>query len=188
MFSRRRLIGLALVAVGVLLFSTWVFTTPPLLPVVGERYAIPIGSDCAQGYFSTGERIGDGWVSLCFTIHAPEGPVKAGTPWSYVLWISKISDNVTGPFYKGITIKINGVSVKDRASGAQIQDKVVDIFFDGEVQVVSIYMLGRSSLTARQMVFELNYDICAVLPVGYIPLKNEQMGVQYNLNVTSETT
>ena len=64
----------------------------------------------------------------------------------------------------------------------------MDIFFDGEVKVVSIYMFGRSSLTARQMIFELNYDICAVLPVGYIPLKNEQTGVQYDLKVTSETT
>jgi len=132
--------------------------------------------------------MGDGWVSLCFTIRAPEGPVKAGTPWTYTLLISKISDNVTGPLYKGLTIKINGVSVNDRTSEVQIEDKRVDVFFDGEVQVVAIYMFGSSSLTERQMIFTLNYDICAVLPIGYVPLENDQIGFAYHLNVTTETT
>jgi hypothetical protein len=177
LFTRRRILGLAVIVI-IILFSTWVLTTPPLLPVVGDKYAI------SRDYVKTGERMGEGWVDWCYTLRRSNGPVKTGTSWFFTILISKVSDNVTGPFYQGLTIRVNDVWVEDWETGARINDNVVHVFFDGETIVIFFYMLGQTSLQARDLIFELDYDVCVVLPIGYIPLKNHRMGISHNLTIT----
>ena len=162
----------------IVLCSAWVLTTPPLLPVVGEKYAI------AHNYVKTGERMGEGGVDWCYTLRRSNEPVKTGTSWFFTILISKVSDNVTGLFYQGLTVRVNDVWVEEGETGARIDDNVVYVFFDGEAVVVFFHMLGQTSLDERELIFGLDYDVCAVLPIGYVPLKHDRLGISYNLTIT----
>jgi hypothetical protein len=66
-------------------------------------------------------------------------------------------------------------------TGARIDGNVVHVFFDGEAIVVFFHMLDQTSLNAKELIFELDYDVCAVLHIGYVPLKHDRLGISYNL-------
>jgi len=169
--SKKKLIGSILTVVVLSLLINWIVTTPPLLPSVGEKYYTSSGQEDFIVIGSSEERIGDGSVKWAYAARAPRGAINAGSPWSYILLISKIRDNVTGPFYRGLSIKINRVFLKSEEPGV-IGNHRIEVSFQKEYIAIFVNLFGTENLGVHRIWINLDYDICAILPIGHVGLRS----------------
>ena len=180
--SKRIFAGLVLVVIVVVAFSFWVLTTPPLLPVVGAKYLEPVGNYC-HGNFQSGDRTTAGYVTWGFTIRAPTKPVEAGTSRLYQIIVSKVSENLTSPFYRGITARITEMTLE---SNLEALTHIIErrIFFDEDCLVAEA-MLALANTGNHTLIIGISYETFVIMSLGYMPLRSERTNFLLNLTVPS---
>jgi hypothetical protein len=180
--SKRNLAGLILVVIVIAAFSFWVLTTPPLLPVAGAKYLEPVGNYC-HGNARSGYRTTAGYVTWGFTLWAPTKPVEVGAYRLYKIVVSKVRENVTNPFYRGITARITAMTLE---SDLERLTHVIErrIFFDGDCLVaetmVAFERTGNHTLTIG-----ISSETVAIMALGHMPLRSDKTSFLLNLTVQS---
>jgi len=178
--SKRNFAGLVLVVIVIVAFSFWVLTTPPLLPVVGARYLEPIGDYC-HGNSRSGYKTTAGYVTWGFTIRAPTKPVEAGTYRLYQIIVSKVSENLTNPFYRGITGRIAEMTL---GSNLEALTHIIErrIFFD-EDNLVAEAMVAFEKTGNHTLTMGMSFESFVIMSLGYMPLRSERRGFSFNVTV-----
>jgi len=180
--SKKNVAGLVLVIIVIAAFSFWILTTPPLLPVVGAKYLEPVGNYC-HGNIKSDYGTTAGNVTWGFTIRAPTKPVEAGTYRLCRIIVSKVSENLTNPFYRGITARITEMTLESNLE-ACTHNSERRIFFDKDCLVAEAGMAfaktGNHTLTIG-----ISYETFAIMSLVYMPLRSERANFLLNLTVPS---
>ena len=180
--SRKKFAGLVLVAIVFAAFSVWVLTTPPLLPMVGAKYLEPVGNYCHGSIWHGDRTMGDD-VTWGFTIWAPTKPVEAGTYRLYKIIVSKVNENLTNPFYRGVTARITEMTLE---SNLESLTHIIErcIFFDEDCLVaeamVAFEKTGNHTLTVG-----IASETFVIMALGYMPLRSDRTNFLLNLTVHS---
>ena len=180
--SKKKFAGLVLVIIVIVAFSLWVLTTPPLLPVVGAKYLEPVGNYC-HGSFWHGDRTMGDDVTWGFTLWAPTKPVEAGTYRLYKIIVSKVRENLTNPFYRGITARITEMTLE---SNLERLTHIIErrIFFDEDCLVaeamVALEKSGNHTLTIG-----ISSETVVIMVLGHMPLRSDRTSFLLNLTVHS---
>jgi len=181
--SKKNFAGLVLVIIVITALSFWILTTPPLLPVVGAKYLEPVGNYC-HGNTRSSYRTTAGYVTWGFTIRAPTKPVEAGSPHLYQIIVSKVSENLTNPFYRGITARITEMTLE---SNLEALTHIIErrIFFDEDCLVAEAEMVALTKTGNHTLIIGISYETFSIMSLGYMPLRSERTNFLLNLTVPS---
>jgi hypothetical protein len=160
----RKKIAVLIILIVIVVLAVWQFTSPPLLPVVGDKYSV-FGAYSNRGSWTIPEAMRYGRAYLAISISNVTFP-RTGIGTDYSLVISDVNQTITNSIVRGFGLRVNGMNIQDSVDGSTSTwgkgNNVTDA-----VQATSIFFFRTS--TDHQMRFTVTFQLCDLLPLGSIP-------------------
>ncbi len=158
----RAKITISILLVIILGIALWQFTTPALMPQVGQKYA-KSATYSSRGSWVLLERTAYGNIFLVFSIANLTYPQVTLPPTIYSLVIRNDNQTVSNSFVRGFGVRVTTLTVQDNYDGSTRVTGYNSL--SDAVQVVSNLNLKTSGL--HQLRFTVSYEVVNIFLLGY---------------------
>src|SRR5713101_8370435 len=129
-------IGISSVLIIILALAVWQLTSPPSIPVVGEKYVQP-GPLSKGGSWIKFEKLGSGSLFLGFSI-ANLTYAKEFDMTTYSLVISKVNETINSSYVRSFTVRVTSLTIQDNYDGKSSGYDTTGILHDA-IQVTGLF-------------------------------------------------
>lgn len=160
----RKKIAVSIILVIIVALAVWQFTSPQLLPSVGNKYAT-FGPYSNRGSWTVPETFRYGRAYLVISISNVTFP-RTGIGTDYSLVISDVNQTITNSIVKGFGVRVTGMFIQDSVDGSTSTWGNGNAVSDA-VQGTSIFFFRTS--TNHMLRFTVTFQLYDLLPLGSIP-------------------
>jgi hypothetical protein len=160
----RKKVAVSIVLIIVVALAVWQFTSPQLLPPVGNKYST-FGTYSNRGSWTFNETIRYVTAYLAVSISNMTFP-RTGIGTDYSLVISALNQTITNSIVKGFGVRVTGMNIQDNVDGSTSTWGNGNAVSDA-VQATSIFFFKTS--TNHMLRFTVTFQLYDLLPLGSIP-------------------
>jgi len=160
----RRKIAVSILLIIIVALAVWQFTSPQLLPQVGNKYSIP-GPYSNRGSWTLPQTLRYGRAYLAISISNVTFP-RTGIGTDYSLVISDVNQTITNSIVKGFGVRVTGMFIQDSVDGSTSTWGNGNAVSDA-VQATGIFFFRTS--TNHMLRFTVTFQLYDLLPLGSIP-------------------
>jgi hypothetical protein len=171
----RKKIVVSVVLIAIVAIAVWQFTSPPLLPPVGRKYATS-ALYANRGNWTFSETMLYVEAYLAISISNVTFP-RTGIGTDYSLVISDVNQTITNSVVKGLGVRVTGMNIQDSVDGSTSTWGNGNAVSDA-AQATSIFFFKTS--TTHMLRFTVTFQLYNLLPLGSIPDKT----VTNSFNIT----
>ena len=171
----RKKIAVSILLIIVVALAVWQFTSPQLLPPVGNKYSTS-GPYSNRGNWTFPETMRYVKAYLTISISNVTFP-RTGIGTDYSLVISDVNQTITNSIVKGFGVHVTGMSIQDSVDGSTSTWGNGNGLSDA-AQATSIFFFKTS--TNHMLRFTVSFQLYDLLPLGSIP----DQTVTYSFNIT----
>jgi hypothetical protein len=160
----RKKIAVSIVLIIIVALAVWQFTSPQLLPPVGNKYSTsePYSN---RGNWTFPETIRYVKAYLTISISNVTFP-RTGIGTDYSLVISDVNQTITNSIVKGLGVRVTGMNIQDSVDGSTSTWGNGNAVSDA-AQATSIFFFKTS--TNHMLRFTVTFQLYDLLPLGSIP-------------------
>jgi hypothetical protein len=160
----RKKIAVSIVLIIIVALALWQFTSPQLLPPVGNKYSTsePYSS---RGNWTFPETIRYVKAYLTISISNVTFP-RTGIGTDYSLVISDVNQTITNSIVKGLGVRVTGMNIQDSVDGSTSTWGNGNAVSDA-AQATSIFFFKTS--TNHMLRFTVTFQLYDLLLLGSIP-------------------
>ncbi len=160
----RKKIVVSILLIIVVALAVWQFTSPQLLPPVGNKYSIS-GPYSNRGSWTLPETMRYVRAYMAISISNVTFP-RTGIGTDYSLVISDVNETITNSMVKGFGVRVTGMNIQDSVDGSTSTWGNGNALSDA-VQATSIFFFRTS--TNHMLRFTVTFQLYDLLPLGSIP-------------------
>ncbi|HVH15929.1 MAG TPA: hypothetical protein VNA15_09460 [Candidatus Angelobacter sp.] len=160
----RKKIAVSTVLIIIVALAVWQFTSPQLLPPVGNKYSTS-GPYSNRGNWTFPETMRYVKAYLTISISNVTFP-RTGIGTDYSLVISDANQTITNSIVKGFGVRVTGMSIQDSVDGSTSAWGNGNSLSDA-AQATSIFFFKTS--TNHKLRFTVTFQLYDLLPLGSIP-------------------
>jgi hypothetical protein len=160
----RKKIFVSILLIIIVALAVWQFTSPQLLPPVGNRYSI-FGPYSNRGSWTLPETMRYGRAYMSISISNVTFP-RTGIGTDYSLLVSNVNQTITNSIVKGFGVRVTGMNIQDSVDGSTSTWGNGNALGDA-VQATSIFFFRTS--TNHMLRFTVTFQMYDLLPLGSIP-------------------
>jgi len=160
----RRKIAISIVLTVIVALAVWQFTSPQLLPPVGNKYSIS-GPYSNRGSWTLPETMRYVRAYMAISISNVTFP-RTGIGTDYSLVISDVNQTISNSIVKGFGVRVTGMNIQDSVDGSTSTWGNGNAVSDA-VQATSIFFFRTS--TNHMLRFTVTFQLYDLLPLGSIP-------------------
>jgi hypothetical protein len=159
----RKKVAVSIVLISIVALAVWQFTSPQLLPPVGNKYST-LGAYSNRGSWTFNETMRYVSAFLAISISNITFP-RTGIGTDYSLIISDVNQTITNSIVKGFGVRVTGMSIQDSVDGS------TSIWGNGNAvsdaaQATGIFFFKTS--TNHMLRFTVTFQLYDLLPLGSI--------------------
>jgi len=160
----RKKIAVSIVLIIIVSLAVWQFTSPQLLPPVGNKYSI-FGTYSNRGSWTFNETMRYLKAYLAISISNITFP-RTGIGTDYSLVISDVNQTITNSIVKGFGVRVTGMNIQDSVDGSTSTWGNGNAVSDA-AQATGIFFFKTS--TNHMLRFTVAFQLYDLLPLGSIP-------------------
>jgi len=160
----RKKIAVSVVLIIIAALAVWQFTSPQLLPTVGNNYST-FGPYSNIGSWTIPETMQYVRAYLAISISNLTFP-RTGIGTDYSLVISDVNQTITNSLVKGFGVRVTGMNLQDSVDGSTSTWGNGNAVSDA-VQATGIFFFRTS--TNHTLRFTVTFQLYDLLPLGSIP-------------------
>lgn len=160
----RKKIAVSIVLIIIVALAVWQFTSPQLLPPVGNKYST-FGAYSNRGSWTLNETMRYVRTYLAVSISNVTFP-RTGIGTDYSLVISNVNQTITNSIVKGLGVRVTGMKIQDSVDGSTSTWGNGNAISDA-AQATSIFFFKTS--TNHMLRFTVTFQIYDLLLLGSIP-------------------
>jgi len=160
----RKKVVVSILLILIVALAVWQFTSPQLLPPVGNKYSI-FGPYSNRGSWTLPETMLYGRAYMAISISNVTFP-RTGIGTDYSLVISNVNQTLTNSIVKGFGARVTSLSIQDSVDGStSTWGNGHDV--SDAVQATSIFFFRTS--TNHMLRFTIAFQLYDLLSLGSIP-------------------
>ena len=160
----RKKVATSIVLTVVVALAVWQFTSPQLLPPVGNKYST-FGTYSNRGSWTFNETMRYLKAYLAISISNITFP-RTGIGTDYSLVISDVNQTITNSIVKGFGVRVTGMNIQDSVDGSTSTWGNGNAVSDA-AQATGIFFFKTS--TNHMLRFTVTFQLYDLLPLGSIP-------------------
>jgi len=160
----RKKIVVSVLLIIIVALAVWQFTSPKLLPPVGNKYSIS-GPYSNRGSWTLPETMRYGRAYMAISISNVTFP-RTGIGTDYSLLVSNANQTITNSIVKGFGVRVTSMSIQDNVDGSTSTWGNGNAPGDA-VQATSIFFFRTS--TNHMLRFTVTFQMYDLLPLGSLP-------------------
>ena len=166
------------ILIAVVIIAVWQFTSPPILPPVGNKYTSQSIYN-NRGTWTVLENMSDGQAFIAFSFANVSYP-RTTLQTYYMITISNLNQTITSSYARGFGLRVLSINMLDNYDGSTSKWGIGNNVTDA-IQANGVFNFRTSAL--HQIRFTITYQLYNIPPLGSIPDKtlNDSFNITQNV-------